>query len=144
LIQQTHSGRVLFEKLGIAKNVEALTHKNTYSSKVLTSTRDELSKLATNYHSLVLIIPSRGLWHGQNIPKEETIHDEFVGLLRDAGLKVVDMRPVFQKTGQPLQFYFSNDPHWNAAGHKAAAEELTRYLQEHSDWRAACSRPGGP
>jgi len=136
-IQSTRPGRELFEKLGIARNVEALTHKNEYSPKILAATRDELLKLATNYHSVTLVIPTRGLWHGQNSAKEKQIHDELMVLLRDAGLRVVDMRPVFEKSGNPLQFYFASDSHWNAAGHKAAADELMRYFRSQSDWPMA-------
>jgi hypothetical protein len=136
-IQSTRPGRELFEKLGIARNVEALTHKNEYSPKILAATRDELLKLATNYHSVTLVIPTRGLWHGQNSAKEKQIHEELMVLLRDAGLHVVDMRLVFETSGNPLQFYFASDSHWNAAGHKAAAEELMRYFRSQSDWPMA-------
>lgn len=139
VVQKYPAGRALFEKLGIAKNIEALTHKNEYSPKILGATRDELLKLTTNYHSAVLVIPSRGLWYGQNVRIEEKIHDELTQMLRDAGVKLVDMRPVFEKTGKPLQFYFVNDPHWNAAGHKVAGEELARFLRGQDDWREVLS-----
>jgi hypothetical protein len=134
-IQRSQAGRALFEKLGIAKNIEALTHKNEYSPQILSTTRDELLKLTQAYNSVVLIIPSRGLWHGKNVAIEEKIHVELLGLLRAAGVRVVDMRPVFEKAGRPLAFYFSNDPHWNAAGHKLAGEELSRYLRTLPEWQ---------
>ena len=121
-VQRFHFGRVLFEKLGVARNVEALTHKNDYSQKALTATRDELLILTTNYNAVVLIIPSRGLWFGSNVAVEGRVHNELVGLLRDAGIRLVDMRPVFEKSGRPLQYYFETDPHWNAAGHRVAGE----------------------
>ena len=134
-IQRTRVGRDLFETFGIAKNVEALTHKNEYSPQILSATRDELLKLTRSYNSVVLIIPSRGLWHGKNMAVEKKIHDELLELLRSAGVRIVDMRPVFEKTGQPLGFYFTSDPHWNAAGHKLAGEELSRYVRTLPDWQ---------
>ena len=143
-IQQTKSGRELFEKVGIAKNVDALTHKNDYSLKSLTATRDEWLKLVTNYHSITLIAPTRALWYGQNKEQEAKVHGELVALLRESGLAVIDMRPVFEKTGNPLQFYFQNDSHWNATGHKAAAGELVRYLNEQKDWQPLVRQQPGP
>jgi len=139
LVQQSRFGRACFEKLGIARNIEALTHPNEPDPKILSATRDELLKLATNYHSLVLVIPSRGLWYGKNSSNEKKIHDDLMTMMREAGLKLVDMRPVFEKTGNPLQFYFSTDPHWNVAGHKAAGQELCNYLQTQSDWKGVLS-----
>ena len=137
VMQKTAAGRSLFEKLGLAKNIEAMTHKNDYSPKILAATRDELLKLTTNYNSVVLVIPSRGLWHGQNIAVEDKIHSELVALLRESGVKLVDMRPVFEKTGRPLQFYFTSDPHWNTNGHKLAGETLAQYLRALPDWKTA-------
>jgi hypothetical protein len=134
LVQGSVLGRRVFEKFGVAKDIEALTHKNEYSPQILASTRDELLKLTTNFNSVVLIIPSRGLWHGKNVPVEEKIHDEMVQLLRNSGLAVVDMRPVFEKSGRPLQYYFANDPHWNAAGHRLAGETLANFLRTKPGW----------
>jgi hypothetical protein len=139
-IQQSSLGRTLFEKLGIAKNIETLTHKNEYSEKVLAASRDELLKLATNYNSVVVVIPSRGLWHGQNVVSEKKIHDEMVSLLRNSNLQVLDMRPLFEKTGNPLQYYFATDPHWNAAGHKVAGDALAEYLQAAPSWKPVFQR----
>ncbi len=140
LIQRTEPGRRLFEELGVAKNIEALTHRNEDNPKIPVATRDELLKLATNYHSVVLVIPSRGLWHGQNMKVEEKTHHEMVTLLREAGVKVLDLKPVFEKAGHPLQFYFTSDPHWNRAGHKAAADALRQFLPEQPEWREVLAR----
>jgi hypothetical protein len=143
-VQRFPAGRAFFEKLGVAKNIEALTHANEYSPQNLRATRDELLKLATNYNSVVLVIPSRGLWWGKNRAVEDQAHREMVELLREAKVQVVDMRPVFEKGGQPLQFYFANDPHWNAAGHQLAGDELTRFLREQPAWREALASPDVP
>jgi hypothetical protein len=138
-IQRFPTGRALFEKLGIAKNIEALTHPNEYSRKNMLSTRDELLKLTTNYNAIVLLIPSRGLWDGRNAPIEGKIHSEFVGLLREVNMPFVDLRPVFEQTGNPLQFYFATDQHSNAAGQAKAAEELERFIRVSLGWASLFS-----
>jgi hypothetical protein len=108
--------RGVFEKLGISKNIDELTHKNDGSPEVLLSSKNHLLKIATNYNPVVLIIPSRGLWHGSNIATEERVHEQFVHMLREAGLRVLDMKPLLEQSGHPLGYYFRNDPHWNAHG----------------------------
>ena len=139
VIQKSAAGRSLFENLGLAKNIEAMTHRNDYSPKILAATRDELLKLTTNYNSVVLVIPSRGLWHGQNIAVEDKIHSELVAMLRESGVKLVDMRPVFEQTGKPLQFYFANDPHWNTNGQRLAGATLANYLRTLPAWQTTPS-----
>jgi hypothetical protein len=129
--------RRAFESIGIARNVDELTHKNDSSPQVLASTRDELLKLATNYHSVVLVIPSRALWAGQDADreKEKQIHDQLLGQLRAAGVTLVDMKPIFEKeAGDPLSFYFKLDPHWNPHGHALAARALHDTLQQTPGW----------
>jgi hypothetical protein len=128
--------RGAFEKLGISKNIDELTHKNDGSPEVLHSSKNQLLKIATNYNTVVLIIPSRGLWYGSNIATEEKVHDQFVHMLREAGLRVVDMKPLLEQSGRPLGYYFRNDPHWNAHGHAAAAAALLAFFSEMEPWKS--------
>jgi len=134
VIQRQAGLRRFFEKIGIARNIDELTHKNESSPQILDSSRRELLKLLANRHAVLLIVPSRGLWYGKNIAVEQTVHDQFVQSLRDARVPLVDMRPIFEQTGDPLAFYFRNDPHWNPRGHAAAAEALARYFAQTEDW----------
>jgi hypothetical protein len=127
--------RGFFEKIGIARNIDQLTHKNDPSPIVLETSRDELLKIATNYNSVVLIIPSRALWYGNHREVEERVHNQFVTSLHAAGLKVLDMKPEFEKAGDPLSFYFKSDPHWNVRGHAAAAQALLRFFSETEGWK---------
>ncbi|MBI3880412.1 MAG: hypothetical protein HY301_10170 [Verrucomicrobia bacterium] len=135
--------RGLAEKIGVARDVDQLTHKNEYTPAVLNSSRDELLKITTNFHSVVLIIPSRALWHGAQRETEQKIHAEFVQSLRDAGVKLVDMKPRFEAAGDPLQFYYRTDPHWNARGHALAAEALAEFLAADPSWPLP-ARPVAP
>jgi endonuclease V-like protein UPF0215 family len=75
-----------------------------------------------------VIIPARLLWAGENREIELRVHEAFISGLQQAGLRVVDMRPVLEKTGDPLACYFQSDPHWNAKGHALAAQELFKAL----------------
>ena len=130
-LQKNSTLRRLMERVGLARDIDRLTTKNVYSQQILKSSRDELAKLATNYDSVILIIPSRALWHGQNIEEEEKVHELFVQLLRQVGLQVIDMKPVFERNHRPLSYYFRSDPHWNPSGHVAAADALFQYFETH-------------
>jgi hypothetical protein len=102
--------------------------RNQFSEAVLTTSVERLRRLAEPYDTTVLVIPSRGLWVGGNAETETRVHDRFVSLLHEAGLDAVDMRPILEATGDPMQFHFPNDPHWNAKGHAKAAEALRAHL----------------
>ncbi len=36
----------------------------------------------------------------------------------------LDLRPVFERGGHPLDYHFEHDRHWNGEGHRVAAEAL--------------------
>lgn len=140
-LQKFPAVRRVFEKVGIARNVDQLTHKNVATPQVIESSRDEVVKFATNYNSVVLIVPSRALWVGKNTEIERKAHDEFTRGLREAGLKLVDMRPVLEKTGDPGSFYFKNDPHWNVKGQALAADTLAELLAREDPWKQLLVSP---
>jgi len=121
--------RGLLERAGIARDIDQLTGKNEWNEIVLKTSRDELVKLVSGRDALLLIIPARHLWRGDNIETENRIHSAFVGLLREAGLEVLDLKPALEAQGEPLSCYFKTDPHWNARGHAVAARELFKAIQ---------------
>lgn len=106
---------------------------NRYVPQVIANSADRLVRLLHESgaeNGLVLLIPSRGLWQGGNQEVEARVHREFAAALADRGLEVVDMKPVFEKDGAPLDYHFKNDGHWNVAGHELAARAI------HSFWGA--------
>jgi hypothetical protein len=117
------------EHVGLARNIDQLTARAIPSEQVLASSRDELVQLAKGYRALIVIIPSRALWSGDNREREREVHDRFVQLLRQDGLDIVDLRPVFEQNPNPLDFYFKTDPHWNPTGHARAAKEIAEHIQ---------------
>lgn len=141
LLQKNAATRRFLERVGIARDIETLTHKNEYTPNIARSSAGEVIKIATNYNSVILIIPSRALWFGKNTEAEQKIHAEFVQALRGAGLDVVDMKPILEKDGKPERFYFTTDPHWNAAGHAAAAIALGEYFSGSARWKFARPDP---
>jgi hypothetical protein len=77
------------------------------------------------------------LWAGNNIETERRVHEKLLQLLRESNVPVVDMKPVFEKEGNPLQFYFAHDPHWNSRGHALAAAELFATIRSRCEHAAS-------
>jgi lysophospholipase L1-like esterase len=99
--------------------------KNTYSQEIIERSANRLAEIARRYkHAVILIVPSRALWVGNNRPIEDRVHREFVAALSARHLDVVDMRGTFESEEDPLSNHFRNDGHWNPTGHRLAAAAL--------------------
>jgi hypothetical protein len=127
-LQKVPFVRSVVEALGLSRNIQMLTGRNEWSEQVLKSSADELIELVSGRDALILIIPSRGLWQGDNAQTERRVHAEFLRLLRDAGLQILDLRGALESGGEPLTYYFQTDPHWNDLGHSVAGHELYRAI----------------
>jgi hypothetical protein len=86
--------------------------------------------VANDFKPIVLIIPSRSLWMGNNKEIEGAVHNEFVRMARNQGLDVIDLRPIFEASGDPLQYHFPNNGHWKIQGHSLAAEAITAHIKQ--------------
>jgi len=102
--------------------------RNRYSEDILEMSMDRLARVIDGYDATVVVIPSRGIWVGGDEETEIRVHDEFVSRLRAAEIDVVDLRFVFEASGDPMQFHFDNDGHWNPMGHQMAAAALVDHL----------------
>jgi hypothetical protein len=133
VLESSPASRHLMEKIGLANDLVALDvgHKSSLDEIILKTSRDELVKLVAGRDAIILLIPSRRLWLGGDEKTESQIHTTFAQMCRDAGLNVVDLKPVFEQDPNPLSFYFTHDPHWSPRGHEVAAAELLKAVEAH-------------
>ena len=128
LFQKSEFTRGLLIKMGIARSIDELSGKNVWNEAVIRTSREELVKLVSGRDAMILIIPARRLWTGDNIDVEQRVHTAFVKQLEEARLNVLDLKPALEQGGDPLGNYFKTDPHWNARGHAVAARELANAI----------------
>ena len=112
----------------VIRNIDGMSRKDD-SPDVIRSSADAVLEIAQDYRTLVVIIPSRGLWVGNNKTVEDRVHRLFVASLLRRGIDVLDLRPAFEAGGDPLGFHFANDPHWTPRGHALAAEAISERLR---------------
>jgi lysophospholipase L1-like esterase len=111
----------------ITPNLDGIA-RNSYSEAAIDSSAAKVAELAKKDRLIAVIIPSRALWAGDNRAVEDRVHKGFVAALGRAGIDVIDLRPLFEAGGQPLAYHFANDGHWNAKGHRLAADAIARKL----------------
>ncbi len=120
--------RSIATKLGLlVPNLEGMS-RNYYSASIIEAAVRQLKPLVDSYRVTVILIPSRGLWVGDNQDQEDQVHRAFLRALKKAGIDVLDLRPVFEIDGDPMKYHFRYDGHWNAAGHSHAAKALAGHL----------------
>jgi hypothetical protein len=111
----------------IVPNLDGIPrHEN--DPAIIEASADRLQALAGQYRLLVVLIPSRALWVGNNRAVEARLHEAFVAALRSRDIDVLDLRPFFEAGGAPLGYHFANDGHWSPRGHLLAAEAIGRHL----------------
>lgn len=101
--------------------------KHHFDQGLIDQSADRLSNIAKQYNTIILVIPSRMLYYDGN-EEELKVHMGFVSLLKDIGLKVVDMHE-YLKDSEPLSFYFKHDGHWNDKAHELAARVLNERIK---------------
>lgn len=119
--------RRFFIRLGLVKTLNVVSG-GVPDVTAVRSTTARIATLAAQYDLTALIIPSRGLWVGENRIAAAVAHDKFVGELQRLDVPHVDLRPAMERTGNPMQFYFRNDGHWVPEGHLLAARQLARNI----------------
>ena len=129
-VQQTPWLRDIAVRAGlIVPNLEGIA-KNEYDPAVIDASANRLEEIAEHYRTLVVLIPSRGLWVGDARSRavEERVHTAFVVALQRRGIDVLDLQPVLEAQGAPLAYHFANDGHWNVRGHALAAHAISQHL----------------
>jgi hypothetical protein len=111
----------------IVPNLEGIS-RHEEAPEIIETSADRLQDIARQHRMLVVVIPSRALWVGDNRAVEDRVHRAFVAALHHRGIDVLDLRPIFEAQGTPLAYHFANDGHWNAGGHRLAAETAYRHF----------------
>jgi hypothetical protein len=113
----------------LSSNLAAIAESEVSDAAVKSSTA-RLRRLVAGRRAVILIVPSRALWAGADAHRRQAarVHDTFVRTLRQAGLKVVDVRAAFELQGNPLGLHFAHDVHWTSVGHRIAADALARTI----------------
>lgn len=128
MIQQTPALKALAVGAGaIVPNFDGMG-LNTYDATVIDASANQLQALSKRYPTLVVLIPSRALWIGNNRAEEDRVHTALVAALASRGIAVLDLQPLMEAGGTPLGYHFANDGHWNARGHALAAEAIAKCL----------------
>ena len=136
VVHQTPGLRQFAVRLGLIRpNLEGIGDVQGDANAALASSARRLLHLVSGRDAIVLIIPSRRLWVGENRQRAEAarLHTKFVNILRNSGLTVADMRERLESAGNPLSYHFANDGHWNKEGHRLAAEFLAGVVQAKGD-----------
>lgn len=113
----------------IQPNLEGFSIRD-YNPRDIESTANRLARFVEreDRRVILVVLPSRTLWIGPSRDIEDRISRTLIDRLQDMGLEVVDVRPYFEAGGNPFKYYFKNDPHWNAAGHRQVALAIARHL----------------
>jgi hypothetical protein len=132
LTSQVHNNALLTDlavRLGLLKpNLEGI-HHSVFDEAAIASTANLIAEIGARYDLLVMIIPSRALWHGPSQAEEAHRHNALMAALKVRQVDVVDLRPVMEADGAPLSYYFLNDGHWRASGHDLASRALAERVR---------------
>lgn len=134
-IQRTTWLQSAFVQLGlIAPNLDA-ARGHEISDIAIATSAERVRQLASRFDTLIVVAPARSLWWGSDDNKAAAhrIHKSFVDRLRTTGQRMIDLKPVFERSEKPLSLFFTDDPHWRPATHALIAGALADQLPE--TWR---------
>lgn len=110
-LQRIPALRRLFERVGIARDINELTLQNLYDEAVLESSVECAARLNELIHprqTWFVLIPSLALWIGENQQTERLIHDTFANRLRARSLRVIDLETRIRWRPESAQLLFRN------------------------------------
>lgn len=101
------------------------------TTKTIESTVQRATEVAGQYNATIVLIPSRYIWFGTRRQELSAAHETIANAIKANGIDVLDLKPVFEAEGHPLDYHFENDGHWKPIGHAKAAEALAEHLEAH-------------
>lgn len=129
-IHKTSILKNLAKRLGLIVDNYRVLKINGFNNKRIRESAKKLHSIGQNQRTLVLIIPSRGLWVGDKDSKKiaDKNHRLFISEIRKFNIDYVDMRQTMESSGNPMKFHFKYDGHWNEEAHNLAAKELANKI----------------
>ncbi|HIF27076.1 MAG TPA: hypothetical protein EYQ40_00780 [Candidatus Marinimicrobia bacterium] len=133
-----HGNRILSK---VAKNIGIISKNESYdlaSSSALMNSKKKTLLSSVKYlkiirekykiEPIILIVPSRSLWLGNNINQADEIHKTFIRMLLTENFLIIDPRESFEKGGAPMDYHFKYDGHWNAKGHQLVSSIIANQI----------------
>ena len=71
----------------------------------------------------------RRLFPGDYLRNEEEGYKRICTLAEKKGIPCIDLTPRFRHDGGQKTLYSEKDPHWNELGHRVAADEMLKYIE---------------
>ena len=128
-IHQLPALRSFAVKLGLILPNLNEDRANIPTPEAILSTARRTIAIAWKYDATIVLIPSRYTWFGPKHQALSDIHEQLAQLFQAGGIDMVDLKPVFEVGGEPLEFHFKNDGHWQPEGHAKVADILARHLK---------------
>ncbi len=130
VIHRNFTFKDIAQKLGLIVNNYDIVKTNNYDTQKISASARQLLLIAKKIKTLLLIIPSRGLWVGDRNSRKiaSRIHDSFIDEIKKLNIDYVDMRQIFEQPGNPMNFYFKHDGHWTKEAHEKAGTELAKKI----------------
>lgn len=136
LIQSSPKLRQWAIDFGLIDENQTFSGLTFYNDRILRASASRVRKIAEEYDALIVLIPSRGLWQGDNRDEITRIHNRFVSLLLKTGwnkepLNVLDLKPAMEANDNPLSYHFPREGHWNPDGHGLAVKAILDHLERY-------------
>ena len=132
VIQQNDQLKNFFVSLRLLSDSKKPSHLELLEEDLnfVKDSSEKLFEVIKNYESIVVIIPSRGLWIGNTNRKKfiNKVHNNFVNVLRKNKIEVIDMKPFLEREKEPLKYFFKTDGHLNEKGNNLIAESIANRL----------------
>jgi hypothetical protein len=132
VVHQNPAFRSISQSLGFSNKIEDSVGGSNLSAAEISSSINQLKLLSSRYRSkfLIVVVPPRALWIGANTERAQKNYEYLIEQLKLYGFNVVDLRAEFESKGDPMQFHFKFDGHWNPAGHELAAKKIKKFIVE--------------